>query len=88
MLALLSQSYRTDLSLSSDVPCLPDLRHFGILIKNRVARFLSFDLFSRAKKQIWLFKLVGLKIFENLLSSWPFLESIEVCIVNAKFFLS
>ena len=33
--------------------------------------------FSRPKKQIWHFlKLVSLKNFENLLSSWPLFKSI------------
>ena len=32
----------------------------------------------------FLKKSVGLEIFENLLSSWPFLKSIEVSIVKSK----
>ena len=43
--------------------------------------------FSRTEKQIWPFlKLVGFKIFENLLSSWPLFNSIKVSIVKSKTF--
>ena len=43
--------------------------------------------FSRLKPQNWpFFKLVGLEVFENLLSSWPYLKSIEVQIVKSNIF--
>ena len=47
--------------------------------RGRVARF-------GLKKQICLFKSVGLEFLKNLLSSWPFFKPIGVYIVNSKIF--
>ena len=44
--------------------------------------------FRGQKKEIWqFFKLVGLEIFLNLLSSWLLFQSIEVNIAKSKIFL-
>ena len=44
-------------------------------------------LFEAKINQFRLFLIVGLEIFENLLSRWPFFKSIEVYIVKSKNFL-
>ena len=50
----------------------------------RVARF---GLFEAKKQNCPFFKLVGFVIFDNLLSSWPFLSLQKFIILKSKIFL-